>query len=91
MRLTVREVAQAKGWRNAKELGDAAGIPNVSMYRIWNGTATRIDLSTLEKLCEILEVQPGLLILHIPRTENPPQAISTSSKRATIPKKGKSK
>src|SRR5215469_14386579 len=76
MRLLVQQVARAKGFRNAKDLGDTAGIPNVSMYRIWNGTATRIDLATLEKLCEVLQVQPGLLIMHIPKVENPPPDLS---------------
>jgi DNA-binding Xre family transcriptional regulator len=70
MRLTVKEVALSRGYRNAKELGDAAGIPNVSMYRIWNGTAKRIDLETLEKLCEVLQVQVAGLIVHIPKIEN---------------------
>jgi len=95
MKLMIKAVAQAKGFRNAKDLGDKAKIPNVSMYRLWNGTATRVDLATLEKLCEVLEVQPGMLIMHIPKVENPPSSLqsgeATSQPEKKPTKKGSKK
>jgi len=65
IKLTVREVAQAKGFDNASALAPATGIHPTSMYRIWNGKATRIDLDTLDKLCNTLQVPAGLLITHV--------------------------
>ena len=65
MKWTVKEVAQAKGYDNATQLGEAAGIPLTSMYRIWNGTAKMVGTDTLERLCKVLQVQPGMLIMFI--------------------------
>ena len=66
MRLNVKAVASAKGYQNAKVLGEAAGIQPTSIYRIWNGTASRVDLATLDKLCKLLDVPVGMLLEYIP-------------------------
>jgi DNA-binding Xre family transcriptional regulator len=69
IKLTVKEVAQAKGFENASALAAATGIHPTSMYRIWSGKATRLDLATLDKLCDVLQVPAGLLISHVPAPE----------------------
>lgn len=66
VRLTVKEVALAKGIKNAAQLGEVTDIPLASMYRIWNDTARMIGLDTLNKLCNFLDVPAGMLIAHIP-------------------------
>ncbi len=61
MVLNVKDVAEARGYKNAKQLADAAGLRYESAYPIWNGTARMISLDTLEKLCKVLRVQAGML------------------------------
>jgi DNA-binding Xre family transcriptional regulator len=73
MRLTVKEVALAKGIMNATQLGEACGIPLTSMYRIWNNSARMIGLDTLNKLCNFLEVPVGMLLHHVPDKQFSPQ------------------
>src|SRR5215471_9225383 len=72
MKLTVKEVAEAKGIKNATQLGELARIPLASMYRIWNGTARMIGMDTLEKLCTTLDIPVGMLIVHIPEKDRLP-------------------
>ena len=65
MKLLVKEVAEAKGFRNAKDLADKLGMSYGTIYPLWQNQTKRIDLSTLERLCKILNVQPGMLFLYI--------------------------
>ncbi|MFL6215899.1 MAG: helix-turn-helix domain-containing protein [Blastocatellia bacterium] len=67
VRLTVKEVALAKGIKNAAQLSEATEIPLASMYRIWNNTARMIGLDTLDKLCNFLDVPAGMLLAHTPQ------------------------
>jgi DNA-binding Xre family transcriptional regulator len=75
IKLNVREVAEAKGFSNASTLAAATGIHRTSMYRIWNGEATRLDLDTLDRLCEVLKVPAGMLLTHIPKYPLPSQHV----------------
>lgn len=68
VKLTVKEVALAKGVKNAAQLSEAAEIPLASIYRIWNNTARMVGLDTLNKLCNVLDVPVGMLFVHIPDT-----------------------
>jgi DNA-binding Xre family transcriptional regulator len=70
MILNVKEIAEMRGFKNAKQLADAAGLRYESAYPIWNGTARMIALDTLEKLCKVLRVQAGLLFEVIPDLES---------------------
>jgi DNA-binding Xre family transcriptional regulator len=79
MKLTVKEVAIAKGIKNAVQLGEKANIPLASIYRIWNGTARMIGLDTLNRLCNVLDVPVGMLITHIPDKEFARQSEPTQS------------
>jgi DNA-binding Xre family transcriptional regulator len=69
MKLTVKETAEAKGFKNAKALADEAGIPYASLYKIYHGKSNTIGLITLNKLCKTLNVEVGLLIKYIPDEE----------------------
>ena len=72
MKLTVREIAEARGFKNAKQLADAAGIHYKSMYTIWSGEAQLISMDVLGRLCTTLRVQPGLLFEQIADDEPVP-------------------
>ncbi|MGH9762960.1 MAG: helix-turn-helix domain-containing protein [Blastocatellia bacterium] len=65
-RFTVKDIAMVKGFRNARELADAAGIGYASMYPIWKGQAKQIKMTTIDRLCRILGVQPGMLMVYEP-------------------------
>lgn len=72
VRLTIREAAEVRGLKNARQLARATGLQPTSAYPLWNGTAARIDLVTLDKLCETLKVQPGYLFEFTPAAVQAP-------------------
>ena len=80
MRLTVKETAQARGFKNAKELADKMGMSYNSIYPLWKGTAKRVDLATLSKLCKVLNATSGLLMVYEPD----PEDTQTSNSSRTI-------
>lgn len=47
------------------ELADKVGITNVNLSRIKTGKVKAVRFSTLGKLCEILECQPGDILAFI--------------------------
>ncbi|WZL81701.1 helix-turn-helix transcriptional regulator [Vallitaleaceae bacterium 9-2] len=47
-----------------KDLADAIGITNANLSILKTNKAKAIRFSTLEKLCEILECQPGDIIAY---------------------------
>src|SRR5262245_34644418 len=71
MKWKVKEIAEARGYTNARALGTATGIPPMSMYQIWNGEAKRADLATLEKLCIFLRVPLSLILEYVPELVEP--------------------
>lgn len=42
-----------------KELSEKVGISNTNLSKLKCGRATSVRFSTLEKICEVLECQPG--------------------------------
>jgi len=57
----VREVAERAGFRSARELAREADIHINTAYGVWNGTATMVGLSTIDRICAVLDVKPGQL------------------------------
>lgn len=45
-----------------RELARRSGVSLVTINAIANNRTTRVDLETLDKLCEVLEVEPGELL-----------------------------
>ena len=84
MVLNIKGIAEARGFKNAKQLADEAGIRYKSMYPIWNGEARMVGLDTLEKLCIALRVQAGMLFEIIPDIEpdKPGASSKASAKKA---------
>ena len=60
--LNVREVSESKGVNNPFVLSQKTGINYAICYRLWHSQQRRIDLGTLEKLCDTLKVTPGRLL-----------------------------
>jgi DNA-binding Xre family transcriptional regulator len=91
VQLTVKDIAEARGFKNAKQLADAAGIHYKSMYTIWSGDAQLISMDVLGRLCTTLRVQPGMLFEQIQEAEPlPPSEQSTSAKPAKASGSGQS-
>lgn len=61
IKLRIKEVAETKGYGNPFALSQASGINYAICYKLWHTERRRIDLGTLEKLCDALKVTPGRL------------------------------
>jgi transcriptional regulator with XRE-family HTH domain len=61
----VKELRVALGLTQA-ELADRAGVRRATVSRIENAQVSGIDFSTLERLADVLGVEPGLLIGRLP-------------------------
>lgn len=55
----VREIAVARGVTTAKELAQRAGINKNTASGLWRGNSSRADLTTIAKICAVLQCQPG--------------------------------
>ena len=62
LRLRVRELREALGLTQA-ELADRAGVRRATVNRIENARVTAIDLTVLEKIADVLRVEPGFIIV----------------------------
>lgn len=56
----VDELASSRGW-SARELADAAGLDEKTVRNVLSGRSTRVDLDTIARLADALEVEPGAL------------------------------
>jgi DNA-binding Xre family transcriptional regulator len=59
--LNISDPAIREGIPNANALAVTTGLPYETCRKLWRGTATRIDLKTIERLCDVLRVRPGQL------------------------------
>lgn len=62
VRLRVREVAEGRGFKNARELADAAGIAYPTAYAYWDDTNENVSKRVLAKLCKALSVHVYALV-----------------------------
>ncbi len=70
--LRVRELRKALGLTQA-ELAERACVRRATVNRIENARVTAIDLEVLEKLADVLGVEPGFIIIRSPgRTGSKP-------------------
>ena len=61
IKLNVRETAEREGYENPNRLSEATGLPYETCRKLWRGEARRIDLNTIERLCDVLRLRPGQL------------------------------
>ena len=64
LRLRVRELREALGLTQA-ELAERAGVRRATVSRIENAHITSIDMNVLERLADVLAVEPGFLIARV--------------------------
>ncbi|MCG9633024.1 MULTISPECIES: helix-turn-helix transcriptional regulator [Vibrio] len=58
------DVMMAKRKMRLKELSEQVGVSEQNLSILKNGKAKAIRFSTLEKICEVLECQPGDIIAY---------------------------
>ena len=56
------DVMRAKRKMRSKELAEAVGITEANLSLLKSGKVKGVRFSTLEKICEILDCQPGDLL-----------------------------
>ena len=59
----VDELLKLRG-RSFYWLAKQTGISNTTLWRLKKAKALGINFDTLEKLCEVLECQPGDVLVH---------------------------
>lgn len=57
----LKELAQPQRW-TARKIAGETGLAYTTVWGIWSGKAKRIDLVTLQRLADLLGVQPQELI-----------------------------
>ncbi|WP_025822320.1 helix-turn-helix domain-containing protein [Shewanella marina] len=64
------DVMMAKRKLRLKTLSELVGITEANLSVLKNGKAKAVRFSTLEKLCEVLECQPGDILIYHPDETN---------------------
>ena len=59
IKLIVRDLAMGEGIGNALVLSKQSGLAYAMCYKLWNDQQTRIDLTTIDRLCDVLRCSQG--------------------------------
>ncbi|MFP5265578.1 MAG: helix-turn-helix domain-containing protein [Blastocatellia bacterium] len=78
--LRIRELAEPVGINNPYELAKRTGMPYESCRLIWSEKTRRIDLGTIEKLCEVFGVIPGQLFKYEVEPDAPSESTEKTKK-----------
>jgi DNA-binding Xre family transcriptional regulator len=65
VKFTIEKAAKLKNIENPFALSRATGLGYAICYRLWNDEQRRVDLNTLASLCDVLECQPGDLLIYV--------------------------
>ena len=82
IKLIVRELAGAAGIGNALVLSRQSGLAYAMCHKLWNDQQTRIDLTTIDRLCEVLRCSPGDLFVREAQTAGRSKSVAPSSEEA---------
>lgn len=52
-----------------RELQRRTGLAYVTVYNLYSDKSTRVDFETLDKICRVLEIQPGDILEYAPDSE----------------------
>ena len=64
------DVMLAKRKMSVTELSEKLGITMANVSILKNGKAKAIKLETMDKICRILDCQPGDILEYVPEEEN---------------------
>lgn len=62
--LKIKEAVDRQGL-NIQQFADKAGLAYGTAYGLYRGRVNRIDLTTLDSVCEALKVEPGELFVRV--------------------------
>ncbi|MBD2259271.1 helix-turn-helix transcriptional regulator [Pseudanabaena sp. FACHB-2040] len=62
----IPEFAKARGCKNAYELCKATGLPQATIYRLYNDPTAYPSKETQEAICRALDAQPGDFLRYVP-------------------------
>lgn len=68
IKFRVHKVAADRDITKIGVMAERAGLNIKTVSALWNNNALRIDLSTLNALCEALNCTPGDLLEYVPET-----------------------
>jgi putative transcriptional regulator len=68
IRFLLHRVAANQDITKIKDVAEKAGLSALAVSGIWNNASLRVDLSTLNALCEALNCTPGDLLEYLPDT-----------------------
>lgn len=63
IKLNIRTLAASAGIGNPLVFSKQSGLAYAMCHKLWNDQQTRIDLATIDRLCEVLRCSPGDLFL----------------------------
>jgi len=66
IRFRLHKVAANQDITKIKDVAEKAGLSALAVSGIWNNASLRVDLSTLNALCEALHCTPGDLLEYVP-------------------------
>ena len=66
IKLNIRNLAAGAGIGNPLVFSRQSGLAYAMCYKLWNDQQTRIDLTTIDRLCEVLRCSPGELFVRDP-------------------------
>jgi putative transcriptional regulator len=66
IRIRIKDVAEAKDFKNAHRLQLAAELSPHVAQRLWRGEVEKISMETLNRICRALDCQPGDLFVYEP-------------------------
>ena len=58
------DIEMVKKKMKLNDLADEVGITTANLSRLKNGKVSAIRFSTLEKICEVLDCQPGDILIY---------------------------
>lgn len=67
----VKEAAQAIGIDNATQLRAKTGLGQSTCYGLWDNKSEHVARNTINVLCRVLQVNPGVLIEYVPDESQP--------------------
>lgn len=68
--LRIGELVDERGW-NIQRFAAEANLAYGTAYGLYKGRVNRIDLTTLDSICEALGIEPGEVFVREPRTKEP--------------------
>jgi DNA-binding Xre family transcriptional regulator len=79
VRLNVSEASQARGVENPFQLSKQAKIGYALAHKLWNAQSSQVSLATMAKLCDVLDCEPGDLLVRERAKSSPAKARARKS------------